>query len=192
MRVLLYCNNEQDLKNISSIIESFPIDLNIDKTFDSENIIEKFKKNSYDKVFIDIESEIGKDVVKEFLHTKPKQELYMFGDSYNCIDKSCIKCKLLNNKKMLIKPITQKELSEIIKGTFVCECEELSKTEFNLEKIRKTIHNEFPYFEFNIDLEKAQITSKTMPVPILVAFVHELDKCQIKYRIENFEKIILL
>ncbi len=60
-----------------------------------------------------------------------------------------------------------------------------------LEKIKKNIQKEFPYFDFEINQKEKIISSSPMSMQILVSFTSQLEENNISYEVENFERINL-
>lgn len=193
MRILIYDNNLNDLNKLSSIIESFPIETIIDKVSDYKDCIEIYKKHNYDKLFIDYTDDIGKKIAKELTYKNPKQRIYLLNDKYECLhDKDCQVCKENFNQETIIKPINQFQLCKIITRNFKCESFNKNEFEFKLEKIKKSIINEYPYFKFKFNKNSKELLSEPMSIAILVYIIEQLQENHIEYQVEGNEKIILI
>ncbi|WP_072681786.1 hypothetical protein [Arcobacter sp. LA11] len=190
MRILIYDNNLSDLNKLSSMIEAFPIETIIDKVSDYKDCIQMSKKHNYDKLFIDYTDDIGKKIAKKLLEIDPKQRIYLLNDNFDCIDeKNCEKCKKEFNKDTIIKPLNQVQLSKIISKNFKCESFNKSEFEFQIEKVKKSIINEYPYFKFEFDKKNKILKSEPMSISILVYIIEQLQHNNIKYEVEDNEKI---
>ncbi len=192
MRVLIFNTDEKDTQNLTSMIKAFPINIIIDNASTYFDTMNYYKNNTYEKVFIDVQDEEGIKITKEILDIYPNQKLFMMGDDYNCtLEKNCNSCAKEHSKSLIIKPISQIELCKVMNNTFLCECKGKSMKQFNLEKIKKNIQKEFPYFDFEINQKEKIISSSPMPMQILVSFISQLEENNISYEVENFERINL-
>lgn len=192
MRVLIFNTNNKDTQSLASMIKAFPVNTIIDETSSYIDAINKYKNNAYDKVFIDVENEVGKQVTEEILKIYSKQEILMISDDFNCaLEKNCSSCEKEHKKSMIIKPMSQNELCKIMNNNFACECKGKSVKQFNLDKIKKNIQKEFPYFDFEINQDKKTIHSAPMSMQILVSFTNQLEENNISYEVEDFERINL-
>lgn len=192
MRILIFNTNEKDTQNLISMIKIFPIDIIVDKAstyFDTMNF---YKNHSYEKVFIDMDNDEGKKITKEILDIYPNQKIFMMGNDYNCtLEKNCNSCEKEHSKGLIIKPISQPELCKVMNNSFECECKGKSMKQFAIDKIKKNIQKEFPYFDFEINQKEKIISSSPMSMQILVSFISQLEENDISYEVENFERINL-
>ena len=193
MRILIYDNNINDLNKLSSMIEAFPIETIIDKVSDYKDCIEIYIKHNYDKLFIDYTDDIGKKIAKELIALNPRQRIYLLNDTFECLyEKDCINCKEKLNRETIIKPLNQLQLSKIISKNFKCESFNKNEFEFQLEKVKKSIQNEYPYFKFKFDKNTKILKSEPMPISILVYIIEQLQQNNIEYEVEDNEKIRIL
>ncbi|XPV54489.1 MAG: hypothetical protein ACNI3H_05920 [Halarcobacter ebronensis] len=62
MRILIYDNNRQDLEKFCNMINLYPIEIIVDKASDYKDILYFFDNHYYDKIFIDYNDDIGKNL----------------------------------------------------------------------------------------------------------------------------------
>jgi hypothetical protein len=192
MRLLIYDNDINNLNKISQMIETFPIETIIDKVSDYNDCILMYKHHVYDKLLIDYTDDIGKKIANKIIDINPKQRLYLLNDEFNCTSgKDCENCKKLYNKETIVKPFNQFQLSKIISKQFKCESYKKNEFEFKLEKVKKSIYNEFPYFKFAFKENKSMLISSPMSISILVHITELLKNNTIDYQVINNEKILL-
>ena len=169
MRILIYDNDINDLEQLFNMIKAFPIETIIDKVSDFNDTKNMFENHNYDKIFIDFNDHIGKNISKYIMQIKPTQEIILLNKDFECLDeRDCSICTKMANKKILIKPINQQQLSKVISKNFICDCFHKNEFEFKLEKIKKLINQEFPYFNFNINKKELMIKSEPMTTTIIV------------------------
>lgn len=192
MRLLIYDNDINDLNKISLMIKTFPIETIVDKVSDYNDCILMYKQHVYDKLLIDYTDDIGKKIANKIIETNPKQRLYLLNDEFNCAgDKDCVKCKKEYNKETIVKPFNQFQLTKIISKQFKCESFKKNEFEFKLEKVKKSIYNEYPYFKFEIKEDKKMLLSSPMSISILVYITELLMNNTIDYQVINNQKILL-
>lgn len=192
MRLLIYDNDINDLNKISQMIKTFPIETIVDKVSDYNDCILMYKQHIYDKLLIDYTDDIGKKIANKIIETNPKQRLYLLNDEFDCTgEKDCEKCKKQHNKETIIKPFSQLQLSKIISKQFKCESFKKNEFEFKLEKVKKSIYNEYPYFKFYFKENKSMLISDPMSISILVYITELLMNNTIDYQVINNQKILL-
>lgn len=193
MRILIYDNNINDLNKLASMIKIFPIETIIDKVSDYIDCMQMYDKHNYEKLFIDYTDDIGKKIADEIIKINPKQRIFLINDNCDCMsNKDCITCRQSFNKETIIKPLNQQQLSQIISKNFKCESFKKTQPEFTIEKIKKSVYKEFPYFKLHFDKKRQMFLSEPMPISILVYMVQLFKEHNVEYEVQDTERIKIL
>lgn len=192
MRILIYDNNKQDLEKFCNMINLYPIEIIVDKASDYNDIIYFISQHIYDKVFIDYNDDIGKKLVTEIVEKNPKQKIFLLSDSYDCpLERNCDLCKDKFKKNIIIKPLSQNQLTKILSRKFTCENEFLSEKEFKLKKIKKKVQIEYPYLKFEYCKDRDSFLSDNIPTSALVFVTDLLNKHNIAFHVTHKNQIVI-
>ena len=192
MKILIYDSNIHNLEKFCNMLSLYPIKIIVDKSSKHCDIIDFITKYSYDKVFIDYDNNIGKKILGEILQIKPKQKIFLLSQKDECpVGKNCEFCKSNYKKHIIIKPLSQDQLTKIISRKFTCESEFLSKKEFILEKIKKEVQLEYPYLKFDYCKNKDSFLSENLPTSALVFITNLLNQYEINFHVTHKNQIII-
>lgn len=192
MRILIYNNNKDDLEKFYNMITLYPIEIIVDKASDYNDILYFLDKHYYDKIFIDYIDDIGKKLLNKILEKDPKQKVFLLTEEDDCpLEKNCEVCKSKFKKNIIIKPLSQNQLTKIISRKFTCENEHLSTKEFILEKIKKRVQSRYPYLKFEYCKERDSFLSDNIPTSTLVFVTELLSQHNIKYHVTHKNQIII-
>ncbi|RXJ88710.1 hypothetical protein CRV01_08765 [Arcobacter sp. CECT 8983] len=192
MRILIYDNNKQDLEKFCNMINLYPIEIIVNKASNYNDMLYFFNKHYYDKIFIDYNDDIGKKILNTIIETNPHQKIFLLSDKDNCpLEKNCELCKDKFRKSIIIKPLSQNQLTKIISRKFTCENEFLSTKEFNLKKIKKKVQIEYPYLKFEYCKDRDSFLSDNIPTAALVFVTDLLIQHDITFQVTHKNQIII-
>lgn len=192
MRILIYGNNKNGLENFCSMISLYPLEIIIDKASDYNDCIYFYTKHDYEKVFIDFDDDIGKKFLSKILDINPKQKVFILNNKNICVlEKNCEYCKENFHKNIIIKPLSQNQLTKILSKKFSCEYENLSEKEFNLEKIKKEVQSKYPYLKFDYSKQRDSFISDNIPTSALVFVTDLLSQYEIEFQVTHKNQIVI-
>ncbi len=193
IRILIFDNNLNDLNLLHELIKNMPIETLIDKVSTYNDFILLFKNHTYEQVFIDFMDPKGKDLAQYVKKNRPEQNLILLNEHYNCMyTHDCNSCKEHYNTHTLIKPITQNQIIKVITKNFECENYEKSELEFNLEKAKRVIHNNYPYVKVKDNQVLLASISDSLKTTALVGITDLLSKSSIQYELIDHQKIMII
>lgn len=156
MRVLIYDDYSKDLENLYNIVNLLPFQISEKVTNSLEEAIELVDNNSFDKVFINIDQEKGKELVDYLITLNPTQRIITFSQNYFCYDKNgCDNCMQNYNKYKILKPVLVKDIMKIFKEDIPCEYKYCSNEFYGKLLIISKQFNEYDFC-----MEDLKFTSK--------------------------------
>lgn len=192
MRILIYDNSKQNLEKFCNMIDLYPIEIIVDKASNYKDILYFFDNHYYDKIFIDYNDDIGKKLLDKIIEKNPLQKIFLLSDKNDCpLEKNCELCKNKFKKNIIIKPLSQNQLTKIISRKFTCENEFLSTKEFNLEKIKKRVQLEYPYLKFEYCKDRDSFLSDNIPTSALVFVTDLLNQHEIPFQVTHKNQIVI-
>lgn len=192
MRILIYDNNKNDLERFCNMIKLYPIEILVDKASDYEDILFLYSKHFYEKVFIDYDDEIGKKIFSYIVNQNSNQKIFLLCEQHHCLDEdSCLNCIANTKKHFIIKPLHQNQLTKIISKKFTCEKKHLSKKEFNLLKVKKKVHENYPYLKFDYCKTRDAFLSDNIPTSALVFVTDLLSEENIDFHVTHKKQIVI-
>ncbi|NVJ53230.1 MAG: hypothetical protein HWD90_06020 [Campylobacteraceae bacterium] len=192
MKILIYDNNKQDLEKFCSMINLYPIEILVDKASNYEDILYFLNNHNYEKIFINYDDDTGKKLLNVIIEKNPQQNVFLLSERNDCpLEKNCDLCKSKFKKNIIIKPLSQNQLTKIISRKFTCENEFLSTKEFNLKKIKKKVQLEYPYLKFEYCKDRDSFLSDNIPTSALVFVTDLLTQHEITFQVTHKNQIII-
>jgi len=191
MRILIYDNDMQNLEKFCNMISLYPIEIIVDKASNYNDMINFFFNYTYENIFIDYD-DIGKKITQKIITKKPSQKIYLFTNNNECfLEKDCEVCSLKYKKNIIIKPLSQEQLTKILSRKFICETKDLKDKEFIIEKIKKYVNYKYPYLKFDFCKDSSSYISDYIPIYTLVFATDLLNSHGIKFKVPNPNQILI-
>lgn len=121
MKLLLFEKDIKNLEQLCMLLNTVPKEKSIDKTLDQNKLLNMYKKNRYDLVFINCNHQEGIDLKKEIRLLNPKQKVIAVNNTFNCAEpKGCEYCKESTSTLRIFEPYNIKDIVNAFKDV---QCE---------------------------------------------------------------------
>lgn len=187
MRILIYDNNLEDLENLCMMVQDLPFDTFIDKLSDVDDFIHVYNRHEYNIVFIDVNYNEGKELVRFIEKKNPSQRIAVINNGGKVFShQKCSFCKENFNKYRVSKPVNMQEVINVFKG---------KKCEYNSDDrlLTKLMILSKPYLFMELDKKSLKFTSKnsTSFISSVVNLTEELSANDINYEVhEDYIQIL--
>lgn len=184
MKLLLYDNDAKHLKEICTLINKFPMDILIDKTYNYADVVDLYKSNHFDIIFIDFTDVYGKKILEYILKDNPKQRIITMSDLFECSESlGCDYCKEHYVKDRVLKPITQDDMKNILTNNFTCEKYSDDILIMKLKQIEKTHLNTYSNYNLDVDNKTFVNIHNESYGRDFFHLIEYLDEYKIKYNV---------
>jgi len=184
MKILIYDNDINSLQHFCNLVNLLPQDVQIDKIVSIEDLMETYKKHSYDVVFIDFNDDHSIDLKIQILEHNPLQRIVSINNNLYCKESNCDSCRENTNSYRIFKPYN---ISELLKSFQNVKCE-MNYCENNLNTKLTIISKSFKdliydhlNYKFIIDTGDKDILKYTN----LIKLTELLSKNNIKYEVNK-------
>lgn len=184
MKVLIF-----DLKmyenDIFDIVTNYLKNIEVYKTNNKKEFLEKLKVTQYDLLIIDVNTKIGDWLFEEATKLNEKYNILVISDklTYNS-GLSCNDCSLKYNRKLLLKPLKANELVNYIQN-YEKLCCKYSIASNNIIEILEDVMQQFIYYIYKKNEAKIILLDKNTNTKELISIIDLLNIHNIKYEIEE-------
>jgi hypothetical protein len=191
MKVLIF-DLEIYKDDVFDIVSNYLKDIDVYKTNNKEDFLEKLKFNSYDLLIIDVSTIQGDYVFEEATKLNEKYNILVLSNTltYNS-ELSCNECSLKYNRKLLLKPLKANDLVNYIQNYNKLSCK-YSIASTNLIEILEDVMKQFVYYIYKKDEAKIVLLNKNTNTKELINIVDLLNIHNIQYIIENDDINLLI
>ena len=191
MKVLIF-DLEIYKDDVFDIVSNYLKGIDVYKTNNKEDFLEKLKFNSYDLLIIDVSTIQGDYVFEEATKLNEKYNILVLSNTltYNS-ELSCNECSLKYNRKLLLKPLKANDLVNYIQNYNKLSCK-YSIASTNLIEILEDVMKQFVYYIYKKDEAKIVLLNKNTNTKELINIVDLLNIHNIQYIIENDDINLLI
>lgn len=185
MRILTFENNEKNLNDLYRLTDRIAIEKTIDATFDSNELLQIYKQNSYDIVLINCNNEVGIKLKNEIRQLNPSQRVVVVNNKLNCNESTnCDYCKNNTNTLRIFEPYSIEDIIRLFKDQ---KCEHNychPDTQTKLLIISKG-YNDLNYNPTNNTFSTSSGKKDILSHLSVIDLCQELKKNNINFTIEN-------